>query len=222
MRPPRRAAHSCVRSYWLTAQTPPSGTRRDSLPWTWSRYASSDLRDSTTKCFVVSFHLVSSWSLIFFLLPLSFPLLLLRPRQADDVRALLTAAMPPSALPGCYKPQIISVTASAAPTVAIVPPRLFPSLPSSSSSSSSSAHDGTTAAAVAAAAAAPTVSDASDSLPPPPNIAQATLSACAFPETAPLQKDEGENVRQCLSNMEGEGLMSCVLAWTANSDFPLN
>ncbi|XP_053094594.1 poly [ADP-ribose] polymerase tankyrase-2-like isoform X3 [Pangasianodon hypophthalmus] len=32
---------------------------------------------------------------------------------ADDVRALLTAAMPPSALPACYKPQVISVSASA-------------------------------------------------------------------------------------------------------------
>ncbi|XP_053495424.1 poly [ADP-ribose] polymerase tankyrase-2-like isoform X3 [Ictalurus furcatus] len=31
---------------------------------------------------------------------------------ADDVRALLTAAMPPSALPACYKPQFISVSAS--------------------------------------------------------------------------------------------------------------
>uniref|UniRef100_A0AAR2KSQ1 Poly [ADP-ribose] polymerase n=1 Tax=Pygocentrus nattereri TaxID=42514 RepID=A0AAR2KSQ1_PYGNA len=31
---------------------------------------------------------------------------------ADDVRALLTAAMPPSALPACYKPQVISVSAS--------------------------------------------------------------------------------------------------------------
>ncbi|KAK2865973.1 hypothetical protein Q7C36_002029 [Tachysurus vachellii] len=33
---------------------------------------------------------------------------------ADDVRALLTAAMPPSALPTCYKPQVISVSASGA------------------------------------------------------------------------------------------------------------
>lgn len=32
--------------------------------------------------------------------------------QADDVRALLTAAMPPSTLPACYKPQVISVSAS--------------------------------------------------------------------------------------------------------------
>ncbi|KAM9336972.1 poly [ADP-ribose] polymerase tankyrase-2 [Symphorus nematophorus] len=42
---------------------------------------------------------------------------------ADDVRALLTAAMPPSALPGCYKPQIISMAASTsgAPPVAVMP-----------------------------------------------------------------------------------------------------
>uniref|UniRef100_A0A8C9SL90 Poly [ADP-ribose] polymerase n=1 Tax=Scleropages formosus TaxID=113540 RepID=A0A8C9SL90_SCLFO len=33
---------------------------------------------------------------------------------ADDVRALLTAAMPPSALPSCYKPQVISVSATSA------------------------------------------------------------------------------------------------------------
>lgn len=40
---------------------------------------------------------------------LFFPLLSL---QADDVRALLTAAMPLSALPACYKPQVISLSAS--------------------------------------------------------------------------------------------------------------
>lgn len=28
--------------------------------------------------------------------------------QADDVSALLTAAMPPSALPSCYKPQVLN------------------------------------------------------------------------------------------------------------------
>ncbi|XP_041124124.1 poly [ADP-ribose] polymerase tankyrase-2 isoform X3 [Polyodon spathula] len=38
----------------------------------------------------------------------------------DDARALLTAAMPPSALPPCYKPQVISVAAtSAAPVSAL-------------------------------------------------------------------------------------------------------
>uniref|UniRef100_A0A7N8XUK3 Poly [ADP-ribose] polymerase n=1 Tax=Mastacembelus armatus TaxID=205130 RepID=A0A7N8XUK3_9TELE len=68
---------------------------------------------------------------------------------ADDVRALLTAAMPPSALPGCYKPQVISVAASASgsPPITVVPPLLSSSscpipplllLPSSSFSSSSS------------------------------------------------------------------------------------
>uniref|UniRef100_A0A668T9G4 Poly [ADP-ribose] polymerase n=1 Tax=Oreochromis aureus TaxID=47969 RepID=A0A668T9G4_OREAU len=54
---------------------------------------------------------------------------------ADDVQALLTAAMPPSALPGCYKPQVISVAASASsapPVTAIIPP-LLSSNPSSSS-----------------------------------------------------------------------------------------
>uniref|UniRef100_A0A667YB65 Poly [ADP-ribose] polymerase n=1 Tax=Myripristis murdjan TaxID=586833 RepID=A0A667YB65_9TELE len=58
---------------------------------------------------------------------------------ADDVRALLTAAMPPSALPGCYKPQVISVAAPApgGPPVAVVPP-LLSSSPSSSSPTSSS------------------------------------------------------------------------------------
>uniref|UniRef100_A0A665VYG3 Poly [ADP-ribose] polymerase n=1 Tax=Echeneis naucrates TaxID=173247 RepID=A0A665VYG3_ECHNA len=48
---------------------------------------------------------------------------------ADDVRALLTAAMPPSALPGCCKPCVISVAASGAPPMAVTP-----SLLSSSSS----------------------------------------------------------------------------------------
>uniref|UniRef100_A0A674AXR3 Poly [ADP-ribose] polymerase n=1 Tax=Salmo trutta TaxID=8032 RepID=A0A674AXR3_SALTR len=39
----------------------------------------------------------------------------------DDVRALLTAAMPPSALPGCYKPQVISMSS---PVGVVVPPSL--------------------------------------------------------------------------------------------------
>uniref|UniRef100_A0A3B4Y1S1 Poly [ADP-ribose] polymerase n=1 Tax=Seriola lalandi dorsalis TaxID=1841481 RepID=A0A3B4Y1S1_SERLL len=59
---------------------------------------------------------------------------------ADDVRALLTAAMPPSALPGCYKPQVISVAAAASasgsPPIAVVPPLISSSSPSTSSSSS--------------------------------------------------------------------------------------
>uniref|UniRef100_A0A8C9NXZ1 Poly [ADP-ribose] polymerase n=1 Tax=Serinus canaria TaxID=9135 RepID=A0A8C9NXZ1_SERCA len=54
---------------------------------------------------------------------------------ADDVSALLTAAMPPSALPTCYKPQVISVsqtTGSAADSLSSVP-----SSPSSLSAASS-------------------------------------------------------------------------------------
>uniref|UniRef100_A0A4W6EL29 Poly [ADP-ribose] polymerase n=1 Tax=Lates calcarifer TaxID=8187 RepID=A0A4W6EL29_LATCA len=93
---------------------------------------------------------------------------------ADDVRALLTAAMPPSALPGCYKPQVISVVASASgsPPIAVVPPLLSSSSSSSScpaptllllpssSSSSSSGLDASTAATTksnTAAAAASTI-----------------------------------------------------------------
>ncbi|MBN3304408.1 TNKS2 protein, partial [Amia calva] len=51
---------------------------------------------------------------------------------ADDVRALLTAAMPPSALPSCYKPQIISVPAASA-----VPPSTISSISSSPATLSS-------------------------------------------------------------------------------------
>ncbi|XP_061086280.1 poly [ADP-ribose] polymerase tankyrase-2 isoform X1 [Conger conger] len=48
---------------------------------------------------------------------------------ADDVRALLTAAMPPSALPSCYKPQVISVSAPAgvAPSALSAGPAPLPS-----------------------------------------------------------------------------------------------
>ncbi|MGH0119707.1 UNVERIFIED_CONTAM: hypothetical protein FKN15_058660 [Acipenser sinensis] len=53
----------------------------------------------------------------------------------DDARALLTAAMPPSALPSCYKPQVISVVAtSAAPVSAL---SSIPSSPATLSASSS-------------------------------------------------------------------------------------
>ncbi|MGH0117319.1 UNVERIFIED_CONTAM: hypothetical protein FKN15_013842 [Acipenser sinensis] len=53
----------------------------------------------------------------------------------DDARALLTAAMPPSALPSCYKPQVISVAAtSAAPVSAL---SSIPSSPASLSAASS-------------------------------------------------------------------------------------
>ncbi|XP_041117075.1 poly [ADP-ribose] polymerase tankyrase-2-like isoform X1 [Polyodon spathula] len=53
----------------------------------------------------------------------------------DDARALLTAAMPPSALPSCYKPQVISVAAtSAAPVSALAS---IPSSPATLSAASS-------------------------------------------------------------------------------------
>ncbi|XP_016296421.1 tankyrase-2 isoform X2 [Sinocyclocheilus anshuiensis] len=58
---------------------------------------------------------------------------------ADDVRALLTAAMPPSALPVCYKPQVISVSAS----VAVVPSTLNSSPTPLSSNSSMDGQSGT-------------------------------------------------------------------------------
>ncbi|KAK6487546.1 hypothetical protein HHUSO_G8755 [Huso huso] len=55
--------------------------------------------------------------------------------MTDDARALLTAAMPPSALPSCYKPQVISVAAtSAAPVSAL---SSIPSSPASLSAASS-------------------------------------------------------------------------------------
>ncbi|XP_029384201.1 poly [ADP-ribose] polymerase tankyrase-2-like [Echeneis naucrates] len=53
---------------------------------------------------------------------------------ADDVRALLTAAMPPSALPGCCKPCVISVAASGAPPMAVTPSSATPASNASSSS----------------------------------------------------------------------------------------
>ncbi|XP_041714449.1 poly [ADP-ribose] polymerase tankyrase-2 isoform X2 [Coregonus clupeaformis] len=61
----------------------------------------------------------------------------------DDVRALLTAAMPPSALPGCYKPQVISMPA---PVGVVVPPSLSAnSTPLSTLASSSSLDNQATA-----------------------------------------------------------------------------
>ncbi|XP_016145488.1 tankyrase-2-like [Sinocyclocheilus grahami] len=58
---------------------------------------------------------------------------------ADDVRALLTAAMPPSGLPVCYKPQVISISAS----VAVVPSTLNSSPTPLSSNSSMAGQSGT-------------------------------------------------------------------------------
>ncbi|KAL3968178.1 endophilin-A [Sarotherodon galilaeus] len=142
---------------------------------------------------------------------------------ADDVRALLTAAMPPSALPGCYKPQVISVAASASsapPVTAIIPP-LLSSNPSSSStcptpslllSSSPSTSSSSTSAAVtsniAAAASLP-------SSPPP-----SSSSSSPFPEMSALlsaaegspgaeKKDEGAELSICqfLKNLGLEHLL---------------
>lgn len=58
---------------------------------------------------------------------------------ADDVRALLTAAMPPSALPACYKPQVISVSTS----VGVVPSTLSSNPTPLSSNSSMDGQSGT-------------------------------------------------------------------------------
>ncbi|XP_034781886.1 poly [ADP-ribose] polymerase tankyrase-2-like isoform X2 [Acipenser ruthenus] len=53
----------------------------------------------------------------------------------DDARALLTAAMPPSALPSCYKPQVISVVATSATPVSAL--SSIPSSPATLSAASS-------------------------------------------------------------------------------------
>uniref|UniRef100_UPI001ED84CE7 poly [ADP-ribose] polymerase tankyrase-2-like isoform X2 n=1 Tax=Scatophagus argus TaxID=75038 RepID=UPI001ED84CE7 len=125
---------------------------------------------------------------------------------ADDVRALLTAAMPPSALPGCYKPQVISVAASGAPPVAVVPPLLSYSPSSSSPSFTSSALDVTAAATTNSDAAA--ASKASNSSLPP------SSSSSAFPETSALlaveeKKEEGAELSICrfLKNLGLEHLL---------------
>ncbi|XP_039990473.1 poly [ADP-ribose] polymerase tankyrase-2-like isoform X5 [Xiphias gladius] len=129
---------------------------------------------------------------------------------ADDVRALLAAAMPPSALPGCYKPQVISVAApaSGSPPLAVVPPLLSSSSSSSSScpapsllilpTSSSSGLDATTAAATAASAASN-----SSSSPPP-----ASSSSSANPETSALLS-AGEGSRGAERKEEGVELSIC-------------
>uniref|UniRef100_UPI000D2FD262 tankyrase-2-like n=1 Tax=Maylandia zebra TaxID=106582 RepID=UPI000D2FD262 len=111
---------------------------------------------------------------------------------ADDVRALLTAAMPPSALPGCYKPQVISVamSASGAPPVTAIPP-LLSSNPSSSS-------------------ACPTPSLLLSSSP---SISSSSTSAAATSNTAGSpgieKKDEGTELSICqfLENLGLEHLL---------------
>ncbi|XP_029953506.1 poly [ADP-ribose] polymerase tankyrase-2-like [Salarias fasciatus] len=138
---------------------------------------------------------------------------------ADDVRALLTAAMPPSALPGCYKPQVISVAAasSGAPPVAIVPPLLSSSSSSSpscpappllllpSSSASSSVLDAASTAPPAANAAAnsssPLPSSVFSEVSVPPSDADGTLDM--------ERKDEGAelSISQFLKNLGLEHLL---------------
>nr|XP_006117516.1 tankyrase-2 isoform X4 [Pelodiscus sinensis] len=54
---------------------------------------------------------------------------------ADDINTLLTAAMPPSALPSCYKPQVINVSQTTGPTADSLSP--IPSSPSTLSAASS-------------------------------------------------------------------------------------
>ncbi|XP_026171807.1 poly [ADP-ribose] polymerase tankyrase-2-like isoform X2 [Mastacembelus armatus] len=144
---------------------------------------------------------------------------------ADDVRALLTAAMPPSALPGCYKPQVISVAASASgsPPITVVPPLLSSSscpipplllLPSSSFSSSSSSGLDTNPLDTANATAAANSCPSSSSSPPPPSS-----SWSAFPEMSrlltaeeplgPEKKEEGAELSICqfLKNLGLEHLL---------------
>ncbi|XP_059180071.1 poly [ADP-ribose] polymerase tankyrase-2-like [Centropristis striata] len=123
---------------------------------------------------------------------------------ADDVRALLTAAMPPSALPGCYKPhQVISVatsssssssSSSAAPPVAVVPPLLSSS---SSSSSSSSADIPAAASTVSNTGAASDDSNSSSSLPPP-----SSSSSSAFPETSVAESSSAAENKEEVPGVE--------------------
>uniref|UniRef100_A0A8C8JHA6 Poly [ADP-ribose] polymerase n=1 Tax=Oncorhynchus tshawytscha TaxID=74940 RepID=A0A8C8JHA6_ONCTS len=73
----------------------------------------------------------------------------------DDVRALLTAAMPPSALPSCYKPQVIRMSA---PVGVVVPPSLSASsTPLSTLASSNSLDNQATASTCTAFPELPTL-----------------------------------------------------------------
>ncbi|XP_056152735.1 poly [ADP-ribose] polymerase tankyrase-2 [Lampris incognitus] len=125
---------------------------------------------------------------------------------ADDVRALLTAAMPPYALPGCYKPQVISVAAPApgGPPVAVVSPLLSASSSSSSSSSSSNTSSSSPippllpsssapesagtldATAAPSASVNPVPADGSGSSSSSSSSASAASAAAAFPEMSAL------------------------------------
>ncbi|XP_044194046.1 poly [ADP-ribose] polymerase tankyrase-2-like isoform X1 [Thunnus albacares] len=135
---------------------------------------------------------------------------------ADDVRALLTAAMPPSALPGCYKPQVISVpvSASGSPPVAVVPPLLSSSsssssscpappllLPSSSTSSSSSFSssglDATTAAATTISDATAANASNSSSSSSSEFLEMSALLLAAERSLGAEKKEEGVELRIC-------------------------
>ncbi|KAM4624549.1 poly [ADP-ribose] polymerase tankyrase-2 [Polymixia lowei] len=136
---------------------------------------------------------------------------------ADDVRALLTAAMPPSALPGCYKPQVISVAAPApgGPPVAVVPPLLASSSSSSSSSSSptppvlpsssGSSGGGPDAPAAPTTGGDPAAANSSDSSSSP-----SSSSSSAFPEmSALLQGAEGARAGEKKEEVPGVELSIC-------------
>ncbi|KAM9426617.1 poly [ADP-ribose] polymerase tankyrase-2-like [Pholidichthys leucotaenia] len=147
--------------------------------------------------------------------------------MADDVRALLTAAMPPSALPGCYKPQVISVAASASSTtpVTIVPPLLTSAttscpapplllLPSTSSLSSPSS-SGLDAMVVEAATDSDTAAAAENSSSSPPLLSPSSTSS-VFPEmlgaegssSAERKEEGGElSISQFLKNLGLEHLL---------------
>ncbi|XP_061565179.1 poly [ADP-ribose] polymerase tankyrase-2-like [Cololabis saira] len=113
---------------------------------------------------------------------------------ADDVRALLTAAMPPSALPGCFKPQVITVAppTSGAPPVAVVPP-LLPS--SSSSSSSSSLHVAAATNSNASAGADSSSSQSSSSPPGPPETS--VVPSATEGSLRAENKEEGTELSIC-------------------------
>uniref|UniRef100_A0A3Q1CGH0 Poly [ADP-ribose] polymerase n=1 Tax=Amphiprion ocellaris TaxID=80972 RepID=A0A3Q1CGH0_AMPOC len=124
---------------------------------------------------------------------------------ADDVRALLSAAMPPSALPGCFKAQVISVATASS----VAPPFVPPLLSSSSLSSSSSSSDLDTAASTNSDVAAAAAANSSSSSP-------AVSSSSMFPETSAAEaslsserkeEDSELSICQILKNLGLEHLL---------------
>uniref|UniRef100_A0A3B4ZYY5 Poly [ADP-ribose] polymerase n=1 Tax=Stegastes partitus TaxID=144197 RepID=A0A3B4ZYY5_9TELE len=104
---------------------------------------------------------------------------------ADDVRALLSAAMPPSALG--FQPQVISVAAAASSVAPPIVPPLLSSSPSSSSSSSSSS-----SCPAAPLLLLPSSSSSSSSSSSDPDAAASTdsnvaLSICQFLQNLGLE-----------------------------------